>query len=183
MPENVGADQIKKEYFAHLVEEVCDKNHHKVDYIPLLDLLNSIPFDCAIQEDHSRVADGAFLRKKWLVDEGWSDYMYVFEDTEVTVLEVLVALAERIEYQVGNIMLGNHTADRFWELLDNLDISKYSADNYKPLNIREKVTVWMERKFKSDGKGSPFPVKHPEKDLRTRDMWGQMGEYLMEKYF
>ena len=182
MVANVTYD-LKTEYFNHLVDIVVDKEHDKVDYIPLLDKLHHIPFKVIIDMDENRVLDGAFLRKKWTVDEGLYDYIYEFKDDPVSVFEVLVALAERIEYQVGNIMLGDHTSERFWDLLKNLDIEKYTSDNYKPLNIEEKVNVWMERKFEYNGKGSIFPVSKPEKDQRTREIWGQMGEYLMEKYF
>lgn len=174
---------IETEYFEYLLDRVCDKNHHKVDYIPLLELLHQMPFWCPIKMDESRISDGAILRVKWAEQEGISDYLYVFEDLPVSVFEVLLGLAERIEFQVGDIRNGDHTSDRFWELLDNLDISKYTSDNYKPLNIKEKVTIWVERKFKKDGKGSPFPVTKPEMDQRKREIWGQMGEYLMEKYF
>jgi hypothetical protein len=173
---------IKQEYFNHLVDMVVDKRHPKVDYIPLLDLLHSLKFEWSIDMDENRASDGAFLRDKWLDSEGLYSYKYEFEDEKVSVLEVLIGIAERFEYQVGNIMDGDHISERFWEILRNLDVEKYSAGNYKPLNIKEKVRNWMLRRYKRDGSGSIFPVKKCEKDMREMQIWDQMSFYIMENY-
>ena len=173
---------IKKEYFNHLVDMVCDKKHPKVDYIPLLDLLHSMKFEVVIEMDENRVGDGAFLREKWLQKEGIYEYLYEFDDENVSVLELLISVAERFEFAIGDNMLGDYTNERFWELLRNLDIEKYSAGNYKPLNIKEKVRNWMLRKYKKDGTGSIFPVKNCEKDMRTLQIWDQMNVYIIENY-
>lgn len=174
---------IKTEYFNHLVEMVCNKKHHRVDYIPLLDLLHSMKFEYFIDMDANRAADGEYLRKKWLQSEGIYEYLYVFDDEKASVLEVLIAIAERLEFQVGDIMKGDHTADKFWEILRNLDIEKYDSGNFKPLNIKEKVRNWMYRKYKKNGFGSIFPCEKCEKDMRNLQIWDQMSVYMMEKYF
>lgn len=173
---------IKRAYFDHLVDKICDKKHQKVDYIPLLDLLHSMKFEWSIDMDENRVGDGLVLRKKWLQNEGIYEYLYEFDDEKVSVLEVLIGIAERIEYDVGNMMDGDFTSERFWMLLRNLDIEKYDASNYKPLNIKEKVRNWMARKYKKDGSGSIFPMKKCQKDMRTLQIWDQMNLYLMENW-
>lgn len=174
---------IKTEYFSYLVDKVCDKKHHRVDYIPLLDLLHSMKFEWSIDMDANRASDGEYLRKKWLQREGIYEYLYEFDGEKASVLEVLVGIADRLEFQVGDVMKGDHTADRFWEILRNLDIEKYDSGNFKPLNIKEKVRNWMYRKYKKDGFGSIFPVKNCEKDMRTLQIWDQMSVYIMANYF
>lgn len=173
---------IKKEYFSYLIERVCDKDHDKVDYIPLLDLLHSMPFEWSIEMDENRAGDGEYLRKRWLQNEGIYEYLYEFDGEKVSVLEVLIGIAERVEFDVGSVMNGDHTADRFWMLLRNLDIEKYDSANYKPLNIKEKVRIWMLRKYKKNGVGSIFPMKKCSKDMRTLQIWDQMNLYLMENW-
>lgn len=173
---------LKKAYFEHLLEIVCDRDHEKVDYIPLLDLLHSIPFTYSIEKDENRLGDGEFLRKEWLQEEDLYEYLYEFDEDRVSVLEVLIGIAKRLEFEVGNVMHGDHTNERFWELLANLDIEKYSAGNYKPLNIKEKVRKWMSRKYKKDGFGSIFPVKKCEKDMRLLQIWDQMSLYVEENW-
>ena len=173
---------LKKGYFNHLVEIVCNKQHHRMDYIPLLDLLNSIPFVVMVDMDENRADYGAFLRKRWLQNEDLYEYLYEFDDDKVSVLEVLIGIAQRLEDQVGDVMEGDHTSDRFWEILHNLDIEKYDSKNYKPLNIKEKVRNWMLRKYKNDGSGSIFPIKNVVKNYNSLQIWDQMSIYVMEKY-
>lgn len=181
MVANVKFD-IKKEYFNYLVDRVCDKKHPKVDYIPLLDLLHSMPFMIVVEMDENRAGDGEFLRQRWLQHEDLYEYLYEFDGDKVSVLEVLIGIAERLEFQVGDVMEGDHLHDRFWELLRNLGIEKYSAGNYKPLNIKEKVRNWMARKYKNDGVGSIFPVKKDVKNFSELQIWDQMSIYIMENY-
>lgn len=175
---------LKKEYFNYLTNLVCDKKHHKVDYIPLLDNLFGMKFLAILDRDENRIADGDGLRKEFVnendVDEA---YLYEFDDIDVSVLEVLIGIARRMEYQIGNGMDDDHTNERFWLLLANLGIEKYSADNYKPLNIREKVDIWMKRKFKKDGSGSIFPLQKPAEDQRKCEIWIQMTRYIWENWF
>ncbi|MBO7450445.1 MAG: hypothetical protein J6U54_08745 [Clostridiales bacterium] len=174
---------LKTEYFRYLVDAVMDNHHARVDYIPLLELLHGIPFEVVIDMDQGRVEDGAYLREKWLDSEGIYDYLYEFDGDFVSVLEVLEALADRLSFQIGNNVTGDHEFQEcFWEILRNLDLEKYSADNFKPLNVKEKVRIWMARKFRKDGFGSPFPVKNSRFDQRKQQIWEQLQDYAMENY-
>lgn len=173
---------IKSEYFRRLVDMVINKKHPKIDYIPLLDLLNSMKFEIIDKKDEDRVSDGEYLRHKFCDEEGIYEHLYEFDGTDVSVLEVLIGLAERLSFQTWDFSTGKHDIpDCFWEILRNLDIEKYSAGNYKPLNIKEKVRIWMFRRFKKNGSGSPFPLQNAKNDQRFVDLWGQLNAYVMEK--
>ena len=175
---------IKIEYFNHLVDTVVDKKHPRLDYIPLLDLLHKIPFELHMQEDEDRVKDGQYLRDKWCSEEGIYEHLYEFEDEKVSVLEVLVALAERLSFQIGNNCTGDHgIPECFWEILGNLGIEKYSAGNYIPLNIKEKVRVWMYRRYRKDGLGGAFPLQNSRYNQKNLTIWDQMNAYILEKYW
>ena len=175
---------INKAYFNYLVRYVCDRKHHKVDYIPLLDTLYGMKFIAVIDRDNNRIADGAALRDEFMSEEDIDRaYMFEFDDMDVSVLEVLLGIARRMEYQITNGMDVDRTNERFWLLLRNLDIEKYTADNYKPLNIREKIDNWMKRKFRKDGFGSIFPLQKPEDDQRKCEIWIQMNRYVWENWF
>lgn len=175
---------IKKDYFNYLVDMICDKKHHKVDYIPLLDSLFGMKFIAIIDRDNNRISDGDALRKEFLNSEGIDEsYLFEFDDMDVSVLEVLIGIAKRIEYQVQNGMDIDRTNEQFWMLLRNLDIEKYTSANYKPVNIREKVNVWMKRKFEKNGFGSIFPLQNCDEDQRKCEIWVQMNRYVWENWF
>ena len=181
MPNAVDID-IKREYFDYLVGYICDKRHKVNDYLPLLDLLHSIPFVVIIEMDENRVSDGLFLRKRWLQKINMYDKLNIFEDEKASVLEVLIGIAQRLEFQVGDGTDIDRTSEKFWELLRNLDIEKYDFKHFNPLKIKEKVRNWMNLKYRSDGFGSIFYVKNCEKDLRELQIWDQMSIYVMQKY-
>lgn len=175
---------IKKAYFNYLLDYICDKNHHRVDYTPLLDTLFGMKFVAILDRDNNRIADGDALRKEFMHEEDIDEeYLYEFDDMDVSVLEVLIGIARRVEYQIANGMGKDHTNERFWLLLRNLDIEKYTSSNYKPVNIREKVDIWMKRKFKKDGFGSIFPLQNPDEDQRKCEIWIQMNRYVWENWF
>lgn len=175
---------IKKGYFEYLLDVVCDREHMSIDYIPLLDLLHSIKFKSIMERDENRIADGEHLRREFLDERDIDkEYLYEFDDMEVSVLEVLIGIAKRMESQLGNVTQKDRTSERFWELLGNLGVEKYKSDNYKPENIREKVNVWMMRKYKKDGLGGIFPLRKPEFDQRTVEIWNQMSAYIWENFF
>ena len=174
---------IKKAYFNWLCDYICDKKHEKIDYIPLLDKLFSMKFVVKLSRDENRISDGEDLRTQFLDEEGIDDrYLYEFDDMDVSILEVLIGIAKRLSFQVDNSIEGMYTNEHFWEILRNLDIEKYSSDNYKAVNISEKCDVWMSRRFKSDGSGSIFPLKNPESDQRKEEIWVQMSNYIWENY-
>lgn len=176
--------ELKSEYFGHLVTTIVDKKHPQIDYIPLLDLLHSMKFEIMLQSDEDRVKDGEYLREKWLSEEDLYEYLHEFDGDYVTVLEVLVALADRLSFQIGDNCTGDHSiSECFWEIMKNLDLEKYSAGNYKPINIKDKVRIWMYRKFKKDGSGGPFPLEKSRFDQRNLTIWQQMNDYIMEKYW
>ena len=156
MVSKVNVD-LKKEYFSYLIDVICDKEHMSIDYIPLLDLLHSIKFKVLMERDENRVADGEHLRREFLDDRDIDkEYLYELEDMDVSVLEVLIGIAKRMESQLGNVTQKDRTSERFWELLGNLGVEKYKSDNYKPANIRDKIEIWMLRKYKKDGSGGIF---------------------------
>ena len=173
---------LKQSYFEYLVDYICDKRHKRSSYLPVLDLLHGIPFVVVVEMDDQRMSDGLYLRERYLQKIDKYDQLDIFEEDKASVLEVLIGIAQRLEFQVGDGMIGDHTAEKFWELLANLDIEKYDSRRYFPLEIKEKVRNWMLRKYDFYGNGSIFPVKRCEKDMRELQIWDQMSVYVMEKY-
>lgn len=175
-------NDLKIKYFEHLVSTVCNKQHRKNDYIPLLDLLHSMKFVVVIDFDENRANDGCYLRQRWLQKIDEYDRLGEFEDDPASVLEVLIGIADRLEASVGDPVKGNHISDKFWELLRNLNIEQYDSKHYSPINIKERVRNWMYRKIEFNGIGGIFPLKMCENDQRDEEIWAQMNLYIMENY-
>lgn len=170
------------EYFDWLLKRL---NLRKRGYSDLLYLLFDTPFRVILDRDVNRLKDGEYLRNRFFIDIGVSgDFM----DHPVSVLEVLLALSERIE----NEYIGNPSDPRpdiiFWEMLCNLglDYAGFEDNRIKyPTNLRrfhDIIDTFLDREYDFYGKGGLFPLKSVSFDQRDVEIWDQMQAYLSEKY-
>ena len=145
-------------------------------YLKLLDFLDEKPFRYVILMDKNREADGYELRCEYIDETG--DII----GGPVSCLEVLCALSRRIELEIMGEP-GNDCYEKwFWVMIKNLELDEYTNDNFDQGFVDEKIETWLQRKFKTNGKGSIFPTYKTDIDQRGVDMWYQMQGYLMENY-
>lgn len=172
-------------YFDHLASEICKKEHHIYDYSMLLRRLYDIPFEVRVEMDENRKIDAYTMKMEYIESDFGPEYgAEVLEKREISVLEVLFALAKRMERDIlGDPMLENDNSYvYFWDMLRNLDVEKYRNDNFRGVNVDEKVCKWLRRDYTRDGKGSIFCVTKSKVDMRKVEIWSQMQEYIMKNY-
>lgn len=146
------------------------------NYNKLLSTLNTIEFIWSIDFDENRALDGYDLRL---------DYQDEYEVELVgnaTVLEVLVALARRIDEEYIGTPGEEHPEMIFWEMICNLGFVGLSDNHYREEPVVRGIDKWMERRFGPDGLWSIFPLGHTDRDQRKIEIWAQMLEYISEKY-
>ena len=127
--------------------------------------------------DANRASDGITLR---------NIYTSINDDCNVpegncSVLEMLIALSDRIEYQImTDDTYGDRTSLWFWTMLENLGISFVDDDTYNGESrsfIDAKVQKWLDRRFDKDGNGSiwtKIPSENADKrDFLSLDYWMQ----------
>lgn len=140
--------------------------------------LHNAPFTWLIPRDVDRAQDALELRDRFVsenlrsVDPGWAGL-------EASVLEVLVALAERCSFQTEA-----STGDWFNVFMDNLGIWRYANDNQDAEIhadiIADIIFDWMTRNYEPNGVGGLFPLRDPYADQRKESIWSQKSEYLVE---
>lgn len=146
-------------------------------YYDLCTYLNAIPFlyDPHFITDRNRLEDGLELRSLYFHDTGKSSGM---EPNEASVLEVMVALAIRIDRDImgepGTSDPGKWLVTMFENL--GLDASMHESE------VRGKITAWLYRQYGRDGQGSLFPLRKKSIDQRGITIWDQMNEYMVENY-
>ena len=134
--------------------------------------------------DRPRVDDAFDLRKSYI----YLIQNTIVSDTEdriydcVSVLELLVAFAIRVDMEVVGEP-GNPRPDiLFLEWLKNLGIfitdDKWNID--KSNQVIKKLSKWMTRSYKDDGKGSIFPLKSVTFNFSKTDIWSQMYQYYYQ---
>lgn len=169
---------------------LCDLiNLDEGEFDILIYELHSIEYEWVLPFDANRSYDGFVLRYQY------DDYSNLAVDDPTgehcTVLEALIALAQKMDYILDDEDRGNRTRIWFWEMLDNLGLTAYSNDTFSDpfgrdldrLNeIHHICDIWMSRGFEYDGVGSPFPLEYPHEDQRTIDLIKQMNAYILEKH-
>lgn len=171
-----------EEYFRWLVGIVMeDGDDPSLTYWCLLADLHCSLFDHSVGFDMNRAADGRALREEYLSvgplpPFGWGNSPCSF-------LEVLIALARRIDETVGDD--GDDEARWFWMMVDNLGLIRYNDEAYDSeaeREISEAVRAVNQRSFDELGVGGLFPLpKKPSppypSDMRRADLWDQFCAY------
>lgn len=153
------------------------------DYTYLLRELFNIEFYSLVAYDEDRGKDGLELRNEWADLVGYSGSL---DFGAANVLEVIIGVAKRIEFHLfGTQYYDDWDEVRiFWELIDNLglinmhgDLSRYSFDE-----IRDIVTLFLNRKYKRHKKCNIFDIEDDSKNLNKLNIWTQMGLYIRERW-
>lgn len=157
-------------------------------YSELLWTLHEMDFVWILELDESRSVDGLDLRREYFElcpDEDW----IIVLEKGCSVLEMLIALARRIEGVLGDINTGDRTRVWFWEMLRNLGLKPYSnirleydEDGSELMDVQLILSKWMNREFDIDGTGSIFPLMNPVHNQLERSIVYQMYDYLIENY-
>ena len=174
-------DNVWYDYGLWLIDRVGFK---RKKYNNLLVELHYIPFHYSIALDGNRVEDGLELRDEYYLE---TDYIGpAIKDKKCSVLEVLVALAIRIETEYIGDPREDHPEKIFWEMIENLfDMDKnwrLCGPEIDSQFVHYTVDKWLNRRFNKDGKGSIFPLKRADCDQTICEIWSQMNRYLMENY-
>ena len=135
-------------------------------------MLFSNRFEYYVANDQNRSTDGEVFRERFLLEEGLS-----YSGTELdewlsldcSVLEMLMALAERIAYQTQNEMV-----PWFALMVHNLNLGHTRRQTKAAIDCLNK------RLYFDDGSQGLFPLRYPAEDQRSVEIWYQMQAYLIE---
>lgn len=172
-------------YFDLLASEICQKDHSIYDYSMLLRRLYDIPFEVRVEMDENRKMDALNMKMEYVESDLAPEHgTRVLVERFISVLEVLFALAKRMENDIlcDPMTEIDNSSMYFWDMLRNLDVEKYKNDNFKGINVDEKVCKWLRRDYTHDGKGSIFYVPRSKIDMRKEEIWNQMQCYIMKNY-
>lgn len=142
--------------------------------------LYTTPFLWFIHNDDNRFEDGKMLRYRFLDETGYSldDPYRLFLDRDCSVLEMLIALAERAGFESSG-----STIEWFWRFMHNLELDRY-CDLLWEISIEEEVEEAIhrviQRTYSPDGTGGLFPLRRADHDQRRVELLYQMSAYLIE---
>jgi hypothetical protein len=184
MEKIISGSPIKESYFVWLWDLVRGPGPKKLDFARSL---HSKEFTGIVPNDRNRASDGRKLREQFcedreiplVCDPDWYN-------EPCSVLEMLVGLAQNIEFILYEPRRGNRTSKWFWEMIKNLGLEVF-PDHYrfasqKIYDNEKLINQFIGRYYSEDGTGGLFPLRRPKDDQRRIEIWYQLMAYLGENY-
>lgn len=179
-------------YFEWLCDQVGVSKDYPNSHWHLLGQLWKIEFVWFVPNDDNRIADGLKLRDIYF---DYDDTILEYPDGPISVLEVIIGLAIRMDDLLVKPGEDSRVGSRFFELINNLGLLKYSDNRYRDLittnldqikndisEIERIINVFVDRKYDRNGHGGLFPLNDTPYDQRNIELWYQLNEYVCEKY-
>lgn len=178
-------DEIRNEYFNWMCDLVCgDRYAVTISYRKLLMRLHDTEFTYLIERDSNRANDGAQLRYRFAIDQGYknsSDVIIDILDAPCSVLEMMVALSIRCEETImDDPQVGNRTGEWFWGMITNLGLGAMTDSRYDRNYVDSVLTRFLNREYDPDGRGGLFRVRNCSQDLRNVEIFYQLCYFLDE---
>lgn len=173
--------ELKRRYFKWLCGLVYDPNT-STKYDILLNELHKVPFRYHLAMDANRESDGLNLRYRFAIHNGL-DHEEVEEelsDIPCSVLEVLVALSDRVEQIMEDMDMGDRTGLWFWTMIVNLGLGHHTDSNFDYDSFIYIIDRFLDREYESNGEGGLVTLRYSEDDLRDVEIWCQIMWYLNE---
>lgn len=173
-------------YLEWLYEQVAVPDFHDKDltWWKLLKILYRKEFfwdEVHIPNDENRAADGIALRGKFLMRNDISSADPEWLEMGCSVLEMMIALAQRIEFKVDS----GQAYFWFWTMIGNVGLIGYSDERRFTKRLLERIDNILEdiinRNYEPSGLGGFFPLRYTRYDQRDRELWYQMNEFVLEQ--
>lgn len=182
------AREIKYQYFLWLCNRVKMNVHDFTSPSPsfyhICSILYDTEFYSLVDFDENRENDGKKLRELFSDEVKFDDYSEI--DGVCNVLEMLVALSYRwedITYRAGE----DNTLKWFRIMLFNLGVLRTDVEFEEDFDVvvkdvKQKLDVFLSRTYEYNGSSGLFPLKNPEKDQKTVEIWYQMCSFIGENF-
>lgn len=169
---------IANDYFQWMYDLVCHNRFSKqISYRKLLMHLNATEFKYTISKDSNRAYDGMDLRWRYSLLYDNPDVLH-YIDGPCSMLEMLVALAIKIEDIMDDPALGDRTQQWFWGMIVNLGLGSMVDERFDKKYVDYVLDRFFNRNYKPDGKGGLFLIRDSDRDLRDVEIWCQLCWYL-----
>lgn len=168
-------EPLEERYFNWLCAKV--RKNSGSSHFALFRILHDTEFTWRIALDGNRAEDGIELREIFCTATDTTPKQR-WLDEPCSVLEMLIAFADRASYQTGQ-----PRREWFWQFLINLRLEDYSrVQRSDEPDIDHILIVFMDRRYDECGDGGLFPLRKPAKrDQRRVELWYQMYDYFTDQ--
>ena len=169
---------MNEAYFQYLCDLVGGYEAFGQSFCYLLKELHQKDFYSVWGNDENRAKDGLELRSEWGIQK----------KRPCSILEMMIALAQRMNYIMLDDVEKDMTPEFFWKMIDNLGLLDMDDEKMEAQIVECQCVIdraiydLVERKYSRNGDGGLFPLRHTSRDQRKVDIYVQANTWLMENY-
>lgn len=161
----MGNVVVDNAYYEWLLDKI---EYQDCCFDTVLETLHATPFRWSVANDDNRAEDGITLRSIFMDEENWSTCPRY--DEPCSCLEMIIALANRMENDIMWDGEKDRTAEWFWIMIRNLGFSETST----PTEIHRIIEGFLDREI--------F-LFHTHLEPEKVEIWYQAQAFLMENYW
>lgn len=178
-------EAITTEYLCYLMNRVQIEAAGPSGYLELCKLLHATSFIPIIEMDENRSYECIELRADFIARnldlyDSEGEGLDIL-DQNGTMLELLVVLSEKIQYELEGSEYDASTRKFFIEMLENAGLNM-TNDIFDESTAVSRLELINTRLFNWDGEYSFFPLRNPHSDQRYQELIVQMNNYIEDNY-
>lgn len=173
----INHEEILNDYYDWLLSHLTFFE----EFSKLLETLHKIKFRWRSSSDESRAKDGQNLRWDYVIENNLTNYEYDVLNKELgkaSILEVMLALAIKMEQQMTDDRYGNRTSYWFHTMVASLGLNGIIDERFNEARVKDIIGRFLRKEYLPDGRGGLFKIKNFKGDLREESIWTQMCWYL-----
>lgn len=146
----------------------------------LLEFLYNTPYIPYFKMDENRAGDGKELRTSYMLNVLSPDEAFHYEvpNNPCNMLEMLIALATRMENTAEDPAYGDRTKQWFWDMVVTMGLGEMVDSEFDPRYVSAVIERFLNNAYAPNGKGGLFYVEENKRDMRKLDVWMQANIYL-----
>lgn len=172
----------EEDYYSWLLNKVTDADFNPSQYSTLMRMLYNAEFTWLIPEDENRAIDGINLRDDFAKYTGVPQVeALIYLDKPCSVLEMMVALACRIEDQIMEDLFVGPRVGRWMKVMISSLGLRYETDGYLDEEYVDYIiSTFLKREYERNGDGGLFRIRDHSVNMREIEIWSQTNWYLRE---
>lgn len=173
-------NQLRERYFNWLKSQIEDCPEMKRGWDRLLRKLQQTEFRWILEGDEDRAENGIGLRFRfgWEKNYDIRDVDICLNDRPCSMLELMVALAAKIEVVLSDDHYGNRTGEWFFSMVKSLGLGRMDDRSYDSDLVNVTLERFVKRRYRPDGRGGLFTVEG-ETDMPDLEIWQQMNIWMI----
>lgn len=171
----------RSEYYSWMMRKIGEYGYFDPEnYILLLQHLDQVEYEYTLEEDCDRLLDGSTLLGTYFWENNLPIAPIDIRCGASSVLEMILALAMKMEEIKGDPAFNDRTGLWFKEMLNSLGLLKYDDRHFNLSAVNLILDDFMYNLYSSDGSGGLFTLNNSKYDLATVPIWTQAMWYLDE---